>query len=77
MHTGCGVNNWNTRPIEDGLRAEIARLNVIAIDAVTLNDELIGKVKRLNEYIKVLENEPIRSKSVIKRLRAQTIEREG
>ena len=39
--------------------------------------QLEADLAHLQEYIKALENEPIRSKSVIKRLRAQMIEREG
>ena len=35
-----------------------------------------AELAHLQEYIKALENEPIRSRSIIKRLRAQTIERE-
>jgi len=51
-----GVNNnaveqWNTRPIEDALRA---------------------RIDTMQKYIDALENEPVRSMSVIKRLRTQT-----
>lgn len=45
-------------------------------DYLFVNQQLVEKVEKLEKYIQVLEKQPIRSKSVIRRLRAQILERE-
>jgi len=58
----------------DNLEAHIQSLAHWRDTALQLSKnhgEAKAEIDRLNEYIKVLENEPIRSKSIIKRLRIQ------